>query len=178
MAEYGWHKFEWDDENKKSGNVQHLRDHHIEPHEAEECFFHNYDLARDNRRFDEVYIIDGRTDRGKRLRLVPGQRRRSCAGGHWLGNEAEEKAKVMKRKLSTLSESEQENAEDQYHRMRPEDFDEIMSSATRHTPNAVRLPSRLVEKLKTIAEQKGESEYKKMVKTWIEERLREEVGAR
>jgi uncharacterized DUF497 family protein len=70
MAEYGWHRFEWDDENKKSGNVQHLRDHKIEPEEAEECFFHDYELARDDRRFDDVYIIDGRTDRGRRLRLV------------------------------------------------------------------------------------------------------------
>jgi len=70
MAEYGWHKFEWDDENKKNGNVQHLRDHDIEPHEAEECFFHDYDLARDDRRFNDVYIIDGRTDRGKKIRLV------------------------------------------------------------------------------------------------------------
>ena len=70
MAEYGWHKFEWDDENKKNGNVQHLRDHDIEPHEAEECFFHDYELARDDRRFNDVYIIDGRTDRGKKIRLV------------------------------------------------------------------------------------------------------------
>jgi uncharacterized DUF497 family protein len=50
MAEYGWDRFEWDDENKKNGNVQHLRDHEIEPEEAEECFFHDYDLARDDRR--------------------------------------------------------------------------------------------------------------------------------
>ena len=70
MAAYGWDRFEWDDENKKNGNVQHLRDHDIEPEEAEECFFHDYDLARDDRRFDDVYIIDGRTDRGRRLRLV------------------------------------------------------------------------------------------------------------
>ena len=70
MAAYGWDRFEWDDENKKSGNVQHLRDHDIAPKEAEECFFHDYDLGRDDRRFDDVYIIDSRTDRGRRLRLV------------------------------------------------------------------------------------------------------------
>jgi uncharacterized DUF497 family protein len=70
VAEYGWDRFEWDDEKKKNGNVQHLRDHDIEPEEAEECFFHDYDLARDNRRFGDVYILDGRTDHGRRLRLV------------------------------------------------------------------------------------------------------------
>jgi hypothetical protein len=41
---------------KKNGNVQHLRDHGIEPDEAEECFFHDYEIARDDRRFDDVYI--------------------------------------------------------------------------------------------------------------------------
>jgi hypothetical protein len=34
-----WNLFEWDDDNKKSGNVQHLRDHDIEPKEAEEYSF-------------------------------------------------------------------------------------------------------------------------------------------
>jgi hypothetical protein len=38
VAEHGWDRFEWDDEKKKNGNVQHLRDHDIEPEEAEECF--------------------------------------------------------------------------------------------------------------------------------------------
>jgi uncharacterized DUF497 family protein len=70
VPKYGWDKFEWDDENKKNGNVQHLRDHGIEPEEAEECFFHDYTLCRDERRFDDVYILDGQTDRGRRLRLV------------------------------------------------------------------------------------------------------------
>jgi hypothetical protein len=31
--------FEWDDANKKNGNVQHLREHGIEREEAEGCFF-------------------------------------------------------------------------------------------------------------------------------------------
>jgi hypothetical protein len=84
----------------------------------------------------------------------------------------------MKKKLSSLSKKDQKKAEAEYHRMRPGDFDEIMSIATEHTPNAVRLPGRLVEKLRTVAEQKGKSEYETMVKRWIEERLRQEVGAR
>jgi len=70
MPQYGWYRFEWDDENQKNGNVQHLRDHGIEPEEAEECFFHDYQFCRDERRFNDVYILDGRTDRGRRLRLV------------------------------------------------------------------------------------------------------------
>src|SRR2546430_12560962 len=37
-----WDNVEWDEENKKNGNIQHLRDHGIEPDEAEECFFHEY----------------------------------------------------------------------------------------------------------------------------------------
>jgi uncharacterized DUF497 family protein len=64
-----WDKFEWDDENRKSGNVQHLREHGIEPDEAEECFFHGYAFCEDER-FTDVYILDGRTNRGRRLRLV------------------------------------------------------------------------------------------------------------
>ena len=47
-----------------------MRDHGIEPDEAEECFFHDYFYRRDERRFDDVYIMDGTTDRGKRLRMV------------------------------------------------------------------------------------------------------------
>jgi uncharacterized DUF497 family protein len=70
VTRFGWDTFEWDDQNRKNGNVQHLRDHRIEPEEAEECFFHDYLLARDERRFDDVYILDGTTDRGRRLRLV------------------------------------------------------------------------------------------------------------
>ena len=64
-----WDKFEWDDDNKKNGNVQHLREHDIEPEEAEGCFFHDYDYCEDDR-FSDIYILDGRTDRGRRLRLV------------------------------------------------------------------------------------------------------------
>src|SRR5947208_16812893 len=70
MAKPHWYRFEWDDENRKGGNVQHLRDHEIEPEEAEECFFHDYMFAKDNRRFDDVNVLDGKTDRGRRLRLI------------------------------------------------------------------------------------------------------------
>ena len=64
-----WDQFEWDDEDEKNGNLQHLREHGIEPEEAEQCFFHDYDSCQDDR-FDDVHIMDGRTDRGRRLRLV------------------------------------------------------------------------------------------------------------
>ncbi|MEK6282134.1 MAG: hypothetical protein AABN95_17395 [Acidobacteriota bacterium] len=70
MKKLGWDKFEWDSENKKNGNVQHLRDHGIEPQEAEECFFHDYVFASDERRFDDVYLLEGKTDRGRKLLLV------------------------------------------------------------------------------------------------------------
>lgn len=70
MTNPHWDKFEWDNEDKKNGNIQHLRDHGIEPQEAEECFFRDFVFARDERRFDDVYVLDGKTDRGRRLRLV------------------------------------------------------------------------------------------------------------
>jgi uncharacterized DUF497 family protein len=70
MKKPHWDRFEWDDENKKNGNVQHLRDHDIEPEEAEECFLHDYVFAPEERRFDDVYVLDGKTDRGRPLRLI------------------------------------------------------------------------------------------------------------
>jgi len=70
MVDPHWDNFEWDDESKKNGNVQHLRDHDIEPEEAEACFFHDFIFSRDERRFDDVYVLDGRTDRGRHLRLI------------------------------------------------------------------------------------------------------------
>jgi len=81
----------------------------------------------------------------------------------------------MRKKLAKMSKPEQQKIEAEYHRMESQDFDEIMASSVRHSPNAVRLPSRLVEKLKTVAERQGKSEYRSMVKTWIEERLRQEA---
>jgi len=84
----------------------------------------------------------------------------------------------MKKKFSALSKKEQAQVEADYHRMKPNNFDGLMARATQHTPSVVRLPSRLVEKLKTVAERKGKVKYETMVKTWIEERLQEEVRAR
>ena len=63
-------RFEWDEADRKNGNVQHLREHGIELEEAEECFFREYLLCRDERKFEDVYILDGTTNRGRRLRLV------------------------------------------------------------------------------------------------------------
>ena len=84
----------------------------------------------------------------------------------------------MKKKFAKLSKREQEKVESEYHRMKPEESDETMSAATRQSPNAIRLPSRLVEKLKTMAKVEGEAEYQTMVRTWIEERLQQEADAR
>jgi hypothetical protein len=61
----------------------------------------------------------------------------------------------MKKKFAKLSKREQEKVEAEYHRMKREDFDETISTVTRHTPNAVRLPIRLVEKLKTEQSEKA-----------------------
>jgi len=52
-----------------------------------------------------------------------------------------------------------------------------MSRASRQSPNAVRLPDRLVAKLKSVAQKKGETEYRNIVKAWIEERLKQETKA-
>ena len=84
----------------------------------------------------------------------------------------------MKKKFAKLSKREQEKVEAEYHRMKPENFDELMSAATRKTPNTVRLPNRLVEKLKTVADRHGKAEYQTMVKAWIEERLQRETRTR
>ena len=84
----------------------------------------------------------------------------------------------MKRKFAKLSKREQEKAEADYHRMKPENLDQLMSAATRKTPNTVRLPNRLVEKLKTVADRHGKAEYQTMVKAWIEERLQRETESR
>jgi hypothetical protein len=81
----------------------------------------------------------------------------------------------MKKKFAKLSKTERAKVEAEYHRMKPEDFDEMMSAAARHTPNVVRLPNRLVRKLKAVAKRAGEPEYQTIVRSWIEERLQQEV---
>src|SRR5437016_4898785 len=140
MAKPQWDTFEWDDENKKGGNVQHLRDHGIEPEEAEECFFRDYLLAKDIRRFDDVYVLDGKTDRGRRVAFgFPGQRRRTRESIHRLGLEKDYETKEMKKKFSKLTKSAQAKAEADYRRMKPEELDPVISTAKSHSPDAIRL---------------------------------------
>jgi hypothetical protein len=92
-----------------------------------------------------------------------------------LGFETEEEEKEMKKHFGELPKAEQEEIELEYHRMKPEEFDEQMAQAERHTPDAIRLPAELVETLKPVAESEGETEYQTMVKRWIEERLQQEI---
>ena len=83
----------------------------------------------------------------------------------------------MKKQFGKLPKAERERIEAQYHKMSPQDFDERMSRAKRPNPGAVRLPPKLVENLKTLAESEGEREYQTMVKRWIEERLQQETSS-
>jgi hypothetical protein len=82
----------------------------------------------------------------------------------------------MKKQLAKLAESERQEIEAEYHRMSPRDFDDRMSRAKHQSPGAIRLPSKLVQNLKTLAESEGEPEYQAMVKRWIEERLQQETS--
>ena len=81
----------------------------------------------------------------------------------------------MKKRSSKLSKAEQEKIELEYHQMKPEDFDDLMTRAKRHTPTAIRLPAHLVETLKMMAELEGEPQYQTLVRRWIEERLQQEA---
>jgi hypothetical protein len=83
----------------------------------------------------------------------------------------------MKRQFSKLPKGEREKIETEYHWMKPADFDARMSHAKRHSPGAIRLPSKLVENLQTLAQSEGEPEYQAMVRRWIEERLQQEKCA-
>jgi hypothetical protein len=83
---------------------------------------------------------------------------------------------MEKETFAKLSKTEQAKVEAKYHRMKPEDFDETMSRASHETPTALRLPPRLVEDLQRFAERQGKSDFRKMAKTWIEERLRKEAN--
>lgn len=69
----------------------------------------------------------------------------------------------------------QERVELEYHQAKPESFDELMAGAKAHVSNTVRLPRRLVQTLKTVAETEGEPQYESMVRRWVEERLRQET---
>jgi len=81
----------------------------------------------------------------------------------------------MKKQFGKLSKAEQEKIESEYHQMKPEEFDELMSEAKLHTPDTVRLPPELVEALKILAELEGEPRYQTLVRKWIEERLQQEA---
>lgn len=83
----------------------------------------------------------------------------------------------MKKQLGKLPKSQRHKIETQYHNMSPRDFDERMSRERRRSPGSLRLPSNLVENLKTLAESEGVAEYQQMVKRWIEERLQHETSA-
>ena len=93
-----------------------------------------------------------------------------------MGLETPEKEKTMKKQFGKLPKIEREKIETRYHEMSPRDFDLRMSRAKRQSPGAIRLPSKLVENLKTLAESEGEPEYQTMVKRWIEERLQQETS--
>ena len=84
----------------------------------------------------------------------------------------------MRKRFGKLPKAEQEKIEAQYHRMKPEELDPLMSQAKRHTPTAIRLSAHLVQTLKIVAESEGEAEYQAMVRRWIEERLEQETSAR
>ena len=79
----------------------------------------------------------------------------------------------MKKKFSKLTKSAKAKVEAEYHRMKPEELDAVISRAKSHSPDAIRLSPRLVRKLKTVAESEGESEYRTMVQKWVEERFRQ-----
>jgi len=82
---------------------------------------------------------------------------------------------MMKKGLAKLSKGEREKVESEYHAMNPRAFDKRMTRAKKYSPGAIRLPPKLVENLKNLAESEGEPEYQAMVKRWIEERLQRET---
>lgn len=93
-----------------------------------------------------------------------------------MGAQIKAEEKEMKREFAKLSKAEQEKVELEYHRAKPDGFDTLMSGATPHSPDAIRLPRRLVETLKTVAETAGETAYQAMVRRWVEERLKQETN--
>lgn len=82
----------------------------------------------------------------------------------------------MKNRFGKLSKVKQEAVELEYHKMNPHEFDEHMSGAKTHVVESIRLPRRMVQNLKSVAESEGKRGYKTMVRKWIEERLHQEAG--
>ena len=80
----------------------------------------------------------------------------------------------MKKKFGNLSKEEQEKRETEYHRMKPQEFNQLMARPKRYSPPAIRLPAAWLDRLEVMAELEGEPDYHIMVRRWIEERLRQE----
>ncbi|MBL7687742.1 MAG: BrnT family toxin [Bdellovibrionaceae bacterium] len=61
-----WYFFIWDEENE-----EHLDLHRIRPEEAEEVFFNRYVITPNKKTHGpRRYRIDGKTDGGRKLRLI------------------------------------------------------------------------------------------------------------
>lgn len=61
-----WYFFIWDE-----GNIEHLWQHQILPEEAEELFFNPYLITPNKKKHGpKKYRIDGKTDRGRKLRII------------------------------------------------------------------------------------------------------------
>jgi len=61
-----WYFFIWDDYN-----IEHLEDHGVTHEEAEEVFFNAYIITPNKKKHGpKRYRIDGRTDAGRKLRLI------------------------------------------------------------------------------------------------------------
>ena len=82
----------------------------------------------------------------------------------------------MKKRFGKLTKAKQETIELEYHQMSPHEFDDQMSQAKTHVVESIRLPRRMVQSLKSVAESEGKRGYKTMVRKWIEERLHQEAS--
>lgn len=61
-----WFHFVWDEQNE-----HHLSLHRITPDEAEEVFFNKYVIVPNKKKHGpKRYMIDGRTDSGRQLRVI------------------------------------------------------------------------------------------------------------
>jgi uncharacterized DUF497 family protein len=61
-----WYFFLWDEHN-----IDHLEEHKITPDEAEELFFNRYVITPNKKKHGPGrFRIDGRTNRGRYLRLI------------------------------------------------------------------------------------------------------------
>ena len=61
-----WYFFVWDDDN-----IEHLAAHGIDPDEAEELFFNRYIITPNKKkRYLDRFRIEGRTNGGRKLRLI------------------------------------------------------------------------------------------------------------